>query len=264
MTAGSPPILNPRTSLLLRDLLVVITGGGRGIGRAIAQRLHGHGARIVVMGRTEADLVARCTDLPGSEYRVVDVTDEASVAAAFASLAAVPDVLVNNAGGADSAPFSKLSPAAWHDTIALNLHGVFYCCHAVVAGMVARGRGRIINIASTSALEGYPYVVDYCAAKHGVLGLTRALAAELRSSGVTANAVCPGFTDTGLLERSVTRIVATTGRTEAEARDALSRANPEGRILQPGEVAATVAWLLSEDAEAVTGEAVLVDGKHAL
>ena len=170
------------------------------------------------------------------------------------------DVLVNCAGRAPTMAFHKLTAEEWRDVLAVNLDGVFHCSRAVVAGMRERRAGRIVNIASTASLKGYAYVSAYCAAKHGVLGLTRALAQEVATLGITVNAVCPGYTDTDIIRDAVQNIVEKTGRTEAEAMQTFTASNPQGRLIEPSEVAATVLWLCSAGAASVNGQAIAVCG----
>jgi len=250
----------------LHDLHAVVTGGGSGIGAAVARELLLRGARVTLMGRDLARLQAqraRLTELgPVAEQRC-DVADEASVQASFAAAAVdfgAIDILVNNAGQAQTAPFVTTSLAEWQQMLQVNLTGTFLCTQQVVAGMAERGFGRIINVASTASLKGYAYVAAYCAAKHGVLGLTRALALEMAKKGVTVNAVCPGYTETEIVEQAVANIVAKTGRTAEAARQQLAAGNPQGRLVQPEEVAHTVAWLASRGASAMTGQAIAVCG----
>ena len=169
-------------------------------------------------------------------------------------------ILVNNAGQAASAPFLKTDPALWRRMMAVNLDGTFHCTQAALAGMLAAGWGRIINIASTAGLTGYGYVTAYCAAKHGVVGLTRALAVEIATKGVTVNAVCPGFTDTDIVKEAVANIVAKTGRTAEQAQAELASRNPQKRLVRPEEVANAVAWLCLPGSEAITGQAIAVAG----
>jgi NAD(P)-dependent dehydrogenase (short-subunit alcohol dehydrogenase family) len=193
----------------------------------------------------------------------MDVTDEAAVADGVARIEAEAgrvDILVNNAGRALGAPFEKTDGALWSDMLASNLSSVFFVTRAVLPGMAQRGRGRIINVASTAGLTGYAYVSAYVAAKHGVVGLTRALALEYARRGVTVNAVCPGYTDTPLVAEAAANIVAKTGRSEVEARLALAKVNPMQRLVTPQEVADAILWLASAGASAINGQAVAVAG----
>ncbi len=196
-----------------------------------------------------------------------DVTDPESVKKAFDSARArfgEIAILVNNAGQAASAPFLKTDPALWRRMMAVNLDGTFHCTQAALAGMLAAGWGRIINIASTAGMTGYGYVTAYCAAKHGVVGLTRALAVEVATKGVTVNAVCPGFTDTDIVKEAVANIVAKTGRTAEQAQAELASRNPQKRLVRPEEVANTVAWLCLPGSEAITGQAIAVAGGEVM
>jgi NAD(P)-dependent dehydrogenase (short-subunit alcohol dehydrogenase family) len=195
-----------------------------------------------------------------------DVGDAGSVSRAYERARQgfdAPGILVNNAGQAESAPFHRTDPALWQRMIAANLTGTYLCCRAALPAMIERRHGRIVNIASTAGLKGYAYVTAYCAAKHGVVGLTRALAQETAKTGVTVNAVCPGYTDTDMVADSARRIAAKTGRGEDEARAELARGNPQGRLIKPEEVAATVLFLCGTGADAITGQAIAVSGGEA-
>lgn len=242
----------------------VVTGASRGIGLAVARTLAAHGARVTLMARDEATLAAAAQSTDGAlDWQVVDVADADSVAAAFARAGTV-DILVNNAGQAASAPFGRTDAALWQRMLDVNLTGAYHCIQAALPGMVDKGWGRIVNVASTAGLTGYRYVAAYCAAKHGLVGLTRALALEVAAKGVTVNAVCPGFTDTDIVRDAVANIVRATGRTEDDARAELASANPQGRLVQPDEVAHAVAWLCMPGASALNGQAVAVAGGEVM
>jgi NAD(P)-dependent dehydrogenase (short-subunit alcohol dehydrogenase family) len=243
----------------------VITGAGRGIGAAIAHRFAADGASLTLLGRTRAALEDVAASLDGTEVRVAtcDVSDAQSVAMTFAALPAV-DILINNAGQAASAPLHKITDEHWHTMLAVNLTGTFLCTRAVLPAMLERRWGRIVNIASTAGLRGYEYTAAYTASKHGVIGLTRALALETARKGITVNAVCPGFTETPMLDASVANITAVTPRTPDETRELLARTNPQHRFVQPGEVAHTVAWLCAPGSESITGQAISVSGGEVM
>ncbi len=250
----------------------IVTGGSRGIGAAIADELARLGADLTLLGRS-ADTLAHAADDITDRHQVsvtpavADVTDEAAIAAAFESIRVrvpQPQILVNNAGGATSAPFARLDRGQWDSAIALNLTSTYLCTQQIVPAMLDKSYGRIVNVASTAGLTGYRYVAAYCAAKHGVIGLTRALALEVARKGITVNAVCPGFTETDMLEASVQNIVDKTGRSADEARAELAAGNPQGRLIQPQEVAATVGWLCLPSSAAINGQAVAVDGGEVL
>jgi NAD(P)-dependent dehydrogenase (short-subunit alcohol dehydrogenase family) len=225
---------------------------------------------VSVLGRDAGRLAAQVAALGGdaNAHAVgVDVADEASVRSAFAAVRqrfGRVDILVNNAGQAKSAPLARTDLAHWQDMLAVNLTGTFLCTREVIAEMTRRGSGRIVNVASTAGLLGYAYVSAYCAAKHGVIGLTRAAAIEAAKSGVTVNAVCPGYTETEIVQDAVANIVAKTGKSEAEARAALVARNPQGRMIQPDEVAAAVLWLCLPGSGSITGQAIAVAGGEVM
>lgn len=255
----------------MNDRHAVVTGAARGIGAAIAQALAAEGSRLTVVGRHREPLEQLVQALPGGAGRhglaIADVADAGQVTAAMAEARAQRgpiDILVNNAGQAESAPFARTSLELWQRMLGVNLTGSFLCAQAVLPDMVAAGRGRIINIASTAGQRGYAYVSAYVAAKHGVIGLTRSLALELAGKGVTVNAVCPGYTETDILRETVANVVAKTGRSEAQAREALASGNPQRRFVQPQEVADAVVWLCGAGAGAVTGQSISVSGGEVM
>jgi NAD(P)-dependent dehydrogenase (short-subunit alcohol dehydrogenase family) len=241
----------------------LVTGGGRGIGRAIAAALTGAGASVTVVGRSEAALKDAVGKGDAKGYAVANVTDEHVLGNEIkrAADARGPiDILVANAGGAESAPFARTTTDQFRRMLELNLMGTVHATHAVLDGMLTRKSGRIVAIASTAGLKGYGYVSAYCAAKHAVVGLIRSLAAETAASGVTVNAVCPGYTDTDLVRESLERVVSRTGRSREDALSAMLRDNPQGRLVTPQEVAAAVLYLCSPAAAAVTGTTLVVAG----
>lgn len=245
----------------------LVTGGSRGIGLAIARSLIAASASVTILGRDAQrlqDAQDTLSKLGGTVgFAVADVSVAADVERAFSEAVlarGAVSILVNNAGSAESAPFGKTSEALWAAMLAANLTSAFLCTQRALPAMLAAKWGRVINIASTAGMKGYPYVSAYCAAKHGVIGLTRAVALETARHGVTVNAVCPGYTETDMVERTIDNITAKTGRTREAAREELARHNPLGRLVKPEEVADAVLWLCREESAAITGQSILVDG----
>jgi NAD(P)-dependent dehydrogenase (short-subunit alcohol dehydrogenase family) len=244
----------------------LITGGGTGIGAAIAQALSHAGAAVSLAGRRMGPLEETAGRLPRAKAIVADVTREADTAAMIAAARAAHgpvDILIASAGAAESAPIARLDLAHWQRMLDVNLTGAFLSVKAALPDIARREAGgprRIVLVSSTAGLKGYAYIAAYCAAKHGVVGLARALAVELAPRSVTVNAVCPGYTETPLLEASLANIVGKTGRSRAEAAAELQRNNPQGRFITAEEVAATVLWLCTPGAQAISGQAISVSG----
>ena len=247
-----------------------ITGAAQGIGAAIAETLAHQGAVLTLAGRRQPvleTLAQRLQTITRCAVVTMDVSDADAVAHGFAQARAAlgpVNMLVNNAGQAESAPFGKTSPELWQRMLDVNLTGTFLCTQAVLPDMLAARAGRIVNIASTAGQRGYAYVAAYVAAKHGVIGLTRALALEMAQKGITVNAVCPGYTETEILRQSIANVVAKTGRSEAEARAEFAQSNPQRRMVQPQEVADAVQWLCSDAAASVTGQSISVSGGEVM
>lgn len=254
-------------SLPLSGRHAIVTGAARGIGAAIATALAEDGATLTLMGRDAAALGGLAVTLRKKTAEVLavrcDVADPASIRAAFAESRdrfPAPWLLVNNAGEATAAPFLETSDEAWSTAIAVNLMGAVGCIREVLPAMLAAGGGRIVNVASMAGLKGYPRIGAYCASKHALVGLTRSLALEVRKKGITVNAVCPGYTDTGMARRAEQNIMAGLGIPADEARARVIRDNPRGTIIRPEEVAQAVAWLAAPSADAINGRVVPVSG----
>lgn len=253
----------------LKDRLAFITGGGRGIGSAIAFAFAREGATVALAARTrdQVENVARAIEY---EHRVkalalvCDVSSRESVKQAFAEMtnhfSRSADLLVNNAGIAVSSPFLKTDEELWQRHLATNLSGSYYCAQAALPGMLEHGWGRIINIASIAGKTGAPYITAYSASKHGLLGLTRSLAHEVATKGITVNAICPGYVDTDMTSRGVENITNRTGKTSAESLELLTRMSPQNRLVTPEEVAAVAVLLASDEGRGITGQAINVDG----
>ena len=238
---------------------VLITGGGTGVGADLARGFAAAGAEVVVVGRRREPLDAVAATDSRITAIVGDVTDEADVATVFAEAGPV-DIVVANAGAAESAPLTRTSFELWQRMLAVNLTGVFLTLREGLRQMDGRGWGRLITVASTAGLKGYSYVSAYTAAKHGAVGLTRAVAQEVAGTGITANALCPGYLNTEMTERTIANIVETTGRSHADALKALTRTNPQGRLIEPAEVTAAALWLCGPGSEAINGQAIAIAG----
>ncbi len=251
----------------------IITGAGAGIGAAIVLGLAKAGCRITLCGRSQDTLQVQAealrVQMPEVEVLIatMDVADEHAVQAAVQKAQArfgPVNILVNNAGQASSQPFAKTDAVLWQQMLNVNLTGTYHGIQAVLPGMLEAAKagtpGRIVNIASTAGLKGYAYVCAYVAAKHGVVGLTKALALELARKGVTVNAICPGYTETDIVREAVQNIVVKTGKSEAEARQALAASNPQQRLVQPQEVVQSVLWLCAAGSDAINGQAIAIDG----
>ena len=241
----------------------LVTGGGSGIGLAIARALDAAGWHVTIVGRNKEKLEAAAKAISAGRFEVCDLTDAVAVQAAVRAAAKAQgpaQLLVNNAGGVTSGSFEKTTLESFRRTIDLNLMGTVHGIQSVLPQMKESGWGRIVNIASTAGLIGYRYVSAYVAAKHAVVGLTKALALELAKTGITVNAVCPGYTDTDVVASAVRTISKSSGRTESEALASFTAANPQGRLVKPEEVAAAVLWLASDEAGAVNGIALPVAG----
>jgi NAD(P)-dependent dehydrogenase (short-subunit alcohol dehydrogenase family) len=257
--------------VILAGKKAVVTGGGKGIGAAVARSLAAAGAEVLVAARTRSDVDRVAADLVADGHAAwaesCDVTDPDQIAAlakaALERLGQV-DVLVNNAGIAHSAPLKAISLPTWNRIFAVNVTGTFLCTQAFVPGMVERGWGRVVNVASIAGRSGAPYIAAYSASKHAVLGFTRSVAAEVATSGVTVNAVCPGYVDTDMTRDSVERIVEKTGRAPEQVVEAIRRTSPQNRLLDPEEVAFLVLSLCDPRAKGINGQAIVQDGGSLL
>jgi len=247
---------------ILAGKLALVTGGGRGIGAAIARALAGAGARVVVCGRGKPDLDTVAREIGGVALQL-DLLDRRDTDAGLASIGPV-DVLVNNAGIAESAALDRTTDAMWDQILELDVTAAFRVIRALVPSMISRRWGRVINVASNAGVSGYGYSVAYCAAKHAMVGMTRALAVDLARTGVTINALCPGWVETQMAEDAVTRIAAKTGRSADEARSQLAAMSPQRRMITPDEVAHAALMLCSESARGIHGQALVIDGGAVL
>jgi 3-hydroxybutyrate dehydrogenase len=237
---------------------VLITGGGSGAGAVMAERFANAGASVWVCGRSEESLQSTAAKHPDISSVVADVTDEAALQKMFEHTGPC-DIVIANAGASESAPFVKTGLDAWQRMIDVNLTGVFLTLREGLRQLPAQ-KGRLIAVASTAGLKGYAYVAPYAAAKHGVVGLIRSLALEVAHKDITVNAICPGFMDTEMTERSVETIIAKTGSDEEQARRKLTSFNPQGKLVQPHELADTALWLCGEGAASVNGQAIALSG----
>lgn len=249
---------------MLNNKIALITGGGRGIGRAIALAFARAGARIAVAARTAEQVEQVATEIGnGAIALVCDVSDPESVTQMFAQArerVGDVDILVNNAGIAESATLVTTSDDLWHRHLAINLSGTFYCTRAALPAMLKKNWGRVINIASIAGKTGAPYIAAYSASKHGVMGLTRSVALEVATSGITINAICPGYVDTDMVSRGVERITSRTGRSAEEALDSLKKMSPQNRLATADEVAAVALLLASDEGRGINGQGINVDG----
>ena len=259
-------------SLRLKGVHAVVTGGGSGIGAAIASALAAEGVRLTLVGRTSQTLEKTAVELRAElacevHIETADVADRQAVDAAFASARVEHGpigILINNAGIASSGPFADISTETWRQTMAINLDALFHCSQAALPDLLAAPAGRIVTVASTAGGRGYAYTAPYVASKHGAIGLTRALAIEYARTPLTVNAICPGFTDTGIVETAVAKIQTATGRSAEQATAELTRFNPQKRLIEPVEVADAATWLCLPASRSITGQTILVAGGEVM
>jgi len=252
--------------MLFDGRIAFVTGASRGVGAAVARHLASQGARVALLARDEAALGVVAREVSGLPL-VADVTDAAALDRALAQLRAAlgpPSIVVQCAGAASSAPLARTDDATWCAMMELNATAPFRIARATIPDMVSAGWGRVVNIASNAALTGYAYTAAYSASKHALVGWTRAVAAEIARSGVTVNAVCPGFLDTEMTARTIANVVAKTGRTDVQARASLEELSPQRRLFAVEEVAHVVSMLCSSDARGITGQAIAVDGGQTM
>jgi NAD(P)-dependent dehydrogenase (short-subunit alcohol dehydrogenase family) len=248
--------------MTLQGQRALVTGGGRGLGRAIAAALTAAGARVSILGRDEATLKAAAAAGVAADYATCDVRDKASVSAALAQLSRETafDIAIANAGAVETGPFMRSDSERFRRMLDINLIGTVNLFHAALPAMLEHRRGRLVAIASTAGHRGYAYVSAYVAAKHAVIGLVKSLALETARSGVTVNAVCPGYADTDMATAGIENVAAKTGKSREDALAAMIKDNPQGRLIAPEEVAAAVLYLCGPGSDAVTGQSLLVNG----
>jgi len=253
---------------MLNGKTALITGGGRGIGREIALTFARHGARIAVAARTAEQVEQVAGEVGDNAIALVcDVSDPESVKRMFGDIRerlGDADILVNNAGIAESATIVNTTDELWHKHLSINLSGTFYCTRAALPAMLKKGWGRVINVASIAAKTGAPYIAAYSASKHGVLGLTRSIGLEVATTGITVNAICPGYVDTEMVSRGIEQITKKTGRSAEEALDALKKMSPQNRLVTPEEVAALALLLASDEGRGINGQGINIDGGTVL